>query len=89
MTPQKLITILALANIPVYLIVAKVMFDDLDGVKEAIGFWLSPRWLDLLRGEATDDSWANLKIFLWLLIDGAAVATEYFALAKHFVAAGP
>ena len=89
MTPQKLLIILAVANIPVYLIVAKVMFDDWDGVKEAAGYWLTPQWIAMLRGETTDYSWANLKIFLWLLIGGAAVATEYFALAKHFVAAGP
>jgi hypothetical protein len=85
MTSQKLIIILAIANIPVYLIVGKVMFDDLDGLKEAIGFWFTPQWIEMLRGEGGDASWSNLKVFLWLLISGAAVATEYFALAKHFV----
>jgi hypothetical protein len=85
MTPQKLLIILAIANIPVYLIVGKIMFDDLDGVKEAAGYWLTPQWIEILRGEATDASWSNLKIFLWLLICGAAVVTEYIALAPHFV----
>jgi hypothetical protein len=86
MTSLKLLIILAVANLPVYFIVGKVMFDDLDGAKEAFGFWFTPRWFEMLRGEGGDASWSNIKAFVWLLICGAAVATEYFALAKHFVA---
>ncbi len=50
MTQQKLLITLAIANIPVYFIVGKIMFDDLDGAKEAFGFWFTPMWIEALRG---------------------------------------
>ncbi len=87
MTQQKLLITLAIANIPVYFIVGKIMFNDLDGAKEAFGFWFTPMWIEALRGDGETATWSNLKVFVWLFICGAAVATEYFALAKHYVTA--
>jgi len=56
-------TILAVVNIPVYLGLGFLFFDDFDGFFECIKFWFTPDWISLFRGEYFDDRWAEMKLF--------------------------
>lgn len=76
--------ILAVLNIPVYVMVWRTFFGDWEDFKDAVYFWFSPRWLDWLRGEAFEDTWTNMKTLAFLIICGLTVVSEYLTLARHF-----
>jgi len=69
--------LLGLLNIPIYLGLGRFFFDDWSGFWSCVGFWFTPDWISLLRGEYFDDHWSELKLFVFVAICFAAVYGEY------------
>jgi hypothetical protein len=74
--------ILALANMPLYWVVGWIVFKDWGDFWECVKFWLTPDIISLFRGEWIEDWWAEMKLFVWIALCGAAVLGESIALAK-------
>ncbi len=47
-------------------------FDDLDDLMEAVKLWFTPEIITVFRGKWGDEMWAELKIFVWLVLGVAA-----------------
>ena len=54
--------ILAVANIPLYVVVGSCFFKDWDDFGSALVFWIKPDLLSALHGEFWDDWWAETKL---------------------------
>ena len=77
--------ILAIVNIPLYLLLGKWIFKDWRGFAECLRFWLTPNIISLFRGEYAQDWWSEMKLFFYLLCCGVCVAAEYALIAKLFL----
>ena len=75
--------ILAIINIPLYLILGRLFFDDLAGFFECVGFWLTPDWISVLRGEWADDWWGTMKLFVFAALCAGAVFGEHQLFFGH------
>ncbi|GEM_PF-1140081 len=49
----------------------RMLFDALDDFWDCIKFWLKPDWWSMLKGQWLEDTWAELRLALWLF--GSAV----------------
>lgn len=80
--------VLFFANIPLYWLLYRALFDDVDEFADAVKFWITPDIFSAFRGEYFDDWWAELK--LGLLIGGciALVIFEYVGLEGYFAGGG-
>ena len=67
--------VLIVSNIPIYILLAWVWFQDLGGFLEAIKYYLTPNIISALRDEYEDDTWATLKLGLWAV---SCVVAVYF-----------
>jgi hypothetical protein len=70
-------TLLAVANIPVYLGLGSIFFGDFADFFECLRFWFTPDWISLFRGEWIEDRWSETKLFLFVLLCLAALYGEY------------
>ena len=77
--------VLAVVNIPLYLILGKFFFDGWSGFWDAVKFWLTPDLFSAFKGEYWDDWWAELKLGFFIVACGAAVVAEYIFIQKHFM----
>lgn len=69
--------LLGILNIPVYLGLGKLIFDDWACFFESIGFWLTPDWISMLRGQWAEDWWGTLKLFVFLGLCAGVVYGEH------------
>lgn len=84
MTAQGWILVaLGVANIPVYIGLGKLLFDDMDGFLDAVRFCFTPRLISFFRGEYWEDYFAGVKMSVLIGASSAIVAAEY-ALIVHF-----
>ena len=77
--------ILAVLNLPLYFFWGKFIFDDWSGFLDALKFWLTPDSWSFFRGEALDDWFAEMKLFIWVAGSVAAVLGEYYLLQKYLL----
>jgi len=77
--------VVAVVNIPVYLVLAKIIFRNLEGFADAIRFWLTPDLFSAARGEYFEDRWAEMKLGVWLLLCVAVVVSEGLLIQRHFL----
>jgi hypothetical protein len=84
MVNPRFLLILGILNLPVYWCIWRALFGDWEDFKEAVYFWLTPRWLDWLRGELFEDTWANTKLLVFFVLCALFVASEYVMLLRHF-----
>lgn len=75
--------ILIAANIPVFLGVGWVMFDNLEGFGESLKYSLTPDIFSWIRGEGIDDMWAELKLFGFVALCALLVYGEHWLLMKY------
>ena len=60
----------------------KTFFDDMDDFIECVKYWLTPDIIALIKGEWDREAWAELKLFLWLILGGfAGYATYRFLIS--------
>ena len=77
--------VLGVVNIPIYVLIGKVIFGCWSDFLEAVKFWLTPDSLSMFRGEYTDDIWAELKLGFLIGVCGACVYFEYLFIQKVFM----
>src|SRR5712691_10552435 len=59
LSDAKLFFVLTVLSLPVYVLIWRTFFGGWDDFTEALYYFCSPRWLDWLRGELAEDSWAH------------------------------
>ncbi|GAA0120811.1 MULTISPECIES: hypothetical protein [Clostridium] len=77
-----LIFILIVINIPIYKIIFKLIFNDMDELKESIKYHLTPDFFSLLRGEYFNDIRSQFKLSCFIISCGSLVALEYYFINK-------
>ena len=78
--------ILIVANVPVYVLLGKLVFGGWTGVAECVECWLNPEFFHFLfRGEdgMIDDVWALLNPVWWLAACVAVVCAEWYVLTGY------
>ncbi|MBU1625795.1 hypothetical protein KKB18_00320 [bacterium] len=77
-----IIPILAVVNIPLYILAGKLIFGDWDSFKEALWFWIKPNLWSLFDGTIFEDWIAELKLGLLFFICAGIVFGEYWVIWK-------
>lgn len=70
-------TVLVIVNVPLFLGLGRLFFDDWGGFFSCVGFWFTPDWISLLRDELWDDWWGTLKLFVFIALCTGAVYGEH------------
>ncbi len=76
----KLFAVLLGLSVPAYILIWRTFFGDWDDFTDALYYFFSPRWLDWLRGELVEDSWAHVKLLAFAGLSLAVAWGEYVAL---------
>ncbi len=71
----------AVVSLPVYWFIGRFFFDNWQDFLDHLRLWFQPFWLSALRGEFNEDTWAQVKIVIYLLICSAWV----FGISKLFI----
>ena len=74
--------ILVLINIPVYLGLGRLIFQDWDGFIESIRLWTNVDWLLTLEKEWREDRWGTSKLPAFILLCAALVVIEHLMFGK-------
>lgn len=77
--------ILIVANLPLYILIARLMFDGWEDFGEAIVYLFTPNFISWFRGEGLDDIFATFKFHIFLLLCGASVYGEFHLLHKYWL----
>ena len=80
-----ILIVLSVVNIPLYLVIGKVMFGGWAEFWDAIKFWFTPDVLSMLKGEYADDFWAEMKIGLFIVLCGVCVFGEFTLIQRLFM----
>ena len=87
MQSPSLLVILALANVPILLLVLRLAFESWSDLGEALVFWLGPVWLQILDvmrgGDWNEHQWDSLKLVVLVISVVAVVFSEYSYLCAH------
>jgi hypothetical protein len=81
-----LLIVLAVLNIPVYVLVFRKFFDDLDEIARGLWAWEAPLWarmLDAMSGQFGDNQWASAKLLVTCVLCGLLVLLEYGTVKDH------
>ena len=79
MSNTTLVVILAV-NLPVFYLVWRGAFGDLDELGECIRYALTPDIFSAFRGEWGRDQWKSLKLVLWIAVCAAIIVGEFKGL---------
>jgi len=77
-----LIAGLVVVNGPLYWVLYRVLFEDLDELWEAIRFFITPDLISAIRGEYVEDLWAELKLGVLVGVSAGAVVLEYTGICS-------
>jgi hypothetical protein len=69
-------TILGVVNIPLFVVLAKLFFKDMEEFEEAIYFLIKPDFMSFFQGEWLDDWWAEMKLGACVALCAGAVWAE-------------
>lgn len=75
--------LLAVISIPLYWLLYRFLFEDVDELADAIKFWITPEIFSAFRGEYLDDIWAELKLGILVFGSVGVVVFEYVGLASY------
>ena len=76
-------TILIVANSPIYLLTAWLIFDNWNGFVEAVHYCRQPDSWSWLRGEGLEDFFSEMKMLFWIVSCASLVALEHFLLKAY------
>jgi len=82
---KTVLTILIVANLPLYWFLGKILFKDWNGVLECFRYALTPNIISWFRGEYTEDWWAGMRIYFYVIGCVACVLVEYKIIEKLFL----
>jgi len=85
MIEQTWYIILAIVNIPAYLLVGKLLFEDWYGFKEALVYWVKPDMWSWMSGEGMEDFFAELKLGIFVAVNIGIVIGEFHLISKYFL----
>lgn len=71
------IVVLAVANIPLYWLLAWAMFKNVDDFLDCLGYMIQPDYWSFTQGELLEDKFSSLKLIGWVLLCVACVYGEY------------
>lgn len=77
---------LAVLNVPVYVVVFRKFFDDLEELEGGLWAWNAPPWArmwDALSGCWLDNEWAKTKLLVACVLCGMLVLLEYGTVKDH------
>ena len=77
--------ILAIVNIPVYLGLGRLIFQDWAGFFETLRLWSNVDWVANIQKEWREDRWGTSKLPAFLLISVLLVVFEHLMFAKTTV----
>lgn len=77
-----LLSFLVLMNWPLYRWLVSLVFGSVEGLGEALKFWVVPDFFSVLKHQYLEDQWAELKLSAWFLLCVLSVITEYSAIAQ-------
>ncbi|MHC4661465.1 MAG: hypothetical protein ACYS8W_07220 [Planctomycetota bacterium] len=78
-------TILIIANTPIYIVIGWLFFRDWHGFFEAIRFVFTPEIISAFRGEYWEDLWQSVKLVIMVAWSIGTVAAEYYVIAKYLL----
>ena len=79
-----LLVVLAVVNIPVHIVLAKLMFGGWEDFKEAVRFLFTPDIFSILTNEYIDDRWAEAKLGMFFILCVAQWFSGLFVVTKLF-----
>ncbi len=77
--------ILILINIPVYLMLGKLIFDGWDDFFEAVVYFIKPDWWSISDGEWLEDKWATLKLTGFAFLCSTVVYGEHATMGTRIL----
>lgn len=77
-----LIAILIVVNIPVAILFGWMIFGSWGGFTECLGYAIRPDILSWISGEALDDMWAELRLFIWLALCAGAGYGQWWVITN-------
>ena len=80
-----LVASLAVVNIPVYYLLFRVLYRDMQEFIDAVWFWLKPDLWSLLDGEYWDDFWAEMKLGMFVAACSGAVMGEAYLVSIYIL----
>ena len=81
---KRRIIILAVANIPVFLIIGKVYFGSLAGFLDCLRYWGTSDMVSRMEGEYWDHVRSSWDLFFFVGGCAALLAGEYYLVGKFF-----
>lgn len=69
--------LLVVANVPVYRVLGRAVFDDWSGFRRCVHHGFTPDIVSFLLGEFLDSRWAQFKLFAFGALSWAAVYAEH------------
>lgn len=75
---------LFLINLPIFFVIGKLFFKDLEGLITSIRFLITPRIISAFRGEFDDDWIESLRFIIFALLCALLIIAEKALLKKYF-----
>jgi hypothetical protein len=79
-----MVLVLIGANIPVYIGIGRVVFGSWENFGECLRFWFTPDIFSMLRGEFTEDAWAEFKLLYFVAVCAVVVWVQYVVIERLF-----
>ncbi|MFK7960725.1 MAG: hypothetical protein AB8G96_09375 [Phycisphaerales bacterium] len=77
-------SLLVLGCSPVLFVIGWAAFDDWEGFKEAVWYWLKPDIVSWLDGTAWDDMAGEWKLFAFIVVSGLVVFGAHLMVQAIF-----
>jgi len=81
---EKRIIILAVANIPVYILLGKIYFGSWSKFLDCVKYWLTNDTSSYLRGQQSEDVMSTFNLYLFVGGCAALIAGEYYLTGKFY-----
>lgn len=72
-------------NIPVFVLLGRLVFGSVQGFMESIYYWVKPDWLSWIDGELESDFYATVRLLFWFVLCAVAIGLELVLFAPAFV----
>ena len=74
---------LSLINLPIYFLIGKVFFKNIEGFLTSLRFLITPDLLSAIRGEFLDDWWESLRFLIFILVCVILLFSEKAFIEKY------
>ncbi|MGE0489605.1 MAG: hypothetical protein AB7S38_10370 [Vulcanimicrobiota bacterium] len=68
---------LLVVNVPVFLVLGRLIFGSLGGFLECLKHWFTPDLISAVQGQYWEDHWGTLKLLVFVALSGVTLYTEY------------